>query len=135
MSHRNFLAVASLALSCVLAASAIAGGSGGSGGGSKGGVPVRMKNVGSGSVAVNAVSGAASTSTLIAGARIISSNNVTQFVVRAGSFTALAARPSNPSAVNKVQSFSTRSFKTVYLYAQQDTTRATLTGAPGGVKF
>jgi hypothetical protein len=34
-----------------------------------------------------------------------------------------------------VQSFDTRTFKTIYLYASQDGTTATLVGAPGGVKF
>ena len=65
----------------------------------------------------------------------MAANGVAQFKVRTGAFTAVAADPNQPSVVNKVRSFNTRNFKTIYLYAQQDTTAATLTGAPGGVKF
>jgi len=133
MSRRSLLAVALASL--VLACSAPVFAGGGGGGGSKGNVNVRMKNVGAAPVAVNAVSGGASLQSLINGARSVAANGVTQFKVRKGGFTALAADPNNPQSVNKVRTFNTRNFKTVYLYAQQDATAATLVGAPGGVKF
>ena len=62
-------------------------------------------------------------------------NGITQFMVRKGVFTASAANPSALQTVNKVRQFDTRTFKTIYLYAQQDGTAATIVGAPGGVKF
>jgi hypothetical protein len=126
----SMLAIATLSLA--LAVPALAGGGGG---GSKGNIPVRMKNVGASPVAVNSVSGSASVGTLISGARTVAANGIAQFKVRKGAFTSLAADPNNPQATNKVRNFNTRSFKTIYLYAQQDTTAATLVGAPGGVKF
>lgn len=128
--HLSLLGLA--ALSLALATPAFAGGGGG---GSKGNIPVRMKNVGAAPVAVNSVSGAASVSSLISGARTVAANGIAQFNVRKGAFTSLAADPNNPQVTNKVRSFNTRTFKTIYLYAQQDTTAATLVGAPGGVKF
>lgn len=129
MSHRSFLvaAVAAVALACSVPVLA--------GGGSGGNIPVRMKNVGSQPVAVNSVTGSASLQTLINGARTVAANGISQFNVKKGNFSSLAANPSNPQAVNKTRTFSTREFKTIYLYAQQDTATATLVGAPGGVKF
>jgi hypothetical protein len=94
-----------------------------------------MKNVGSQPVAVNSLSGGASLQALINGARTVAANGVSQFRVRKGGFASLAADPNNPQAVNKTRSFSTRNFKTIYLYAAADATTATLRGAPGGVKF
>ncbi len=129
-AHCSVLALATVSLA--LAAPALAGGGGG---GSKGNIPVRMKNVGPAPVAVNSVSGSASLSTLIAGARTVAANGIAQFSVRKGAFSSLAADPNNAQVTNKVRSFNTRTFKTIYLYAQQDTTAATLVGAPGGVKF
>jgi hypothetical protein len=129
-STLGFVALATLSLALALPVFA-----GGGGGGSKGNIAVRMKNVGAAPVAVNSVSGSASLSTLISGARTVAANGVSQFNVRKGAFSSLAADPNNPQATNKVRSFNTRSFKTIYLYAQQDTTAATLVGAPGGVKF
>jgi hypothetical protein len=108
---------------------------GGGGGGSKGGVAVRMKNVGVAGVSVNALSGSATLSQIVGSAQTIGANGVAQFAVRSGAFTAVAADPSAPLVTNSVRSFNTRTFKTVYLYAQQDGTAATLVGAPGGVKF
>jgi hypothetical protein len=127
---RNLAAVALLATIAAVSVPALAGGGGGSGN-----IPVRMKNVGSAPVAVNAVSGSATQSQLESGARTIAANGISQFNVRKGGFTAVAANPNAPQAVNKVRNFDTRNFKTIYLYAQQDTTTATLVGAPGGVKF
>jgi hypothetical protein len=129
---RNFLCVAVLAAVASVSVPVIAGGGGG---GSKGGVAVRMKNVGVAGVAVNAVSGSATVSQIVSSAQPIAANGVAQFSVKAGAFTAVAANPSAPLVANTVRSFNTRSFKTVYLYAQQDGTAATLVGAPGGVKF
>jgi hypothetical protein len=125
MIRRNILAAVAIGL--VAAHTVIAGG--------PVPVPVRMKNVGSLAVSVNAVSGSVPLSSLTSGARQIASNGITQFVVNPGTFSALAARPSAPTVVNKVRTFETRTFKTIYLYASQDGTTATLVGAPGGVKF
>jgi hypothetical protein len=103
------------------------------GGGSN--IPVRMKNVGVAPVAVNAKSGNATQQQLQQGARTVAANGIAQFNVKQGPFTAVAADPNNPQGVNKVRNFSTRTFKTIYLWAQQDATTATLVGAPAGVKF
>ena len=130
MIRRLLFSVAAIAIVAVVSAPVLAGG-----GGSKGNVPVRIKNVGASVVGVNAISGAASQNQLLAGARAVATNGVAQFNVSKGAFTAVAADPNNPLVTNKVRSFNTRNFKTIYLYAQQDTTAATLTGAPGGVKF
>ncbi|MCE9631780.1 MAG: hypothetical protein K8S94_13835 [Planctomycetia bacterium] len=124
--RRVMIAVAAACL--VLPLPAFAGGAGAT-------IPVRMKNVGRQSVGVNAVSGAPSPSKLLTGGRNISPNAVSQFMVKRGAFTAAAAKPSAPLVVNKVRKFDTRTFKTIYLYASQDGTTATLVGAPGGVKF
>jgi hypothetical protein len=128
---RNLAAVALLATIAAVSVPALAGG----GGGGSGNIPVRMKNVGSAPVGVNAVSGNVSPSQLLNGGRTIAANGIAQFKVRKGGFTAGAADPNAAQTVNKVRNFSTRNFKTIYLYAQQDTTTATLVGAPGGVKF
>jgi len=127
-------------LFCVAVLAAVASASlpvvaGGGNGGSKGGVAVRMKNVGVAPVAVNAVSGSSSVSQIVGSAQTIAANGVAAFSVRQGAFTAVAASPSAPLVANSVRSFNTRAFKTVYLYAQQDGSAATLVGAPGGVKF
>ena len=129
---RNLLCVAVLAAVASASVPVIAGGGAG---GSKGGVAVRMKNVGVDPVAVNAVSGSATVSQIVNSAKIVGANGVFQFSVKSGAFTAVAADPSAPLFANSVRSFNTRSFKTVYLYAQQDGSAATLVGAPGGVKF
>ncbi len=129
---RNLLCVAVLAAVASASVPVIAGGGGG---GSKGGVAVRMKNVGVNPVAVNAVSGSQTVSQIVNTARTVGANGVAQFSVRSGAFTAVAADPSAPLVANSVRSFNTRSFKTVYLYAQQDGSAATLVGAPSGVKF
>lgn len=125
--QKTLLAVAIVAVAATLASPVIAGGGKS--------IPVRIKNVGVDPVGANALSGSASESQLLQGARVVAANGVTQFSVRTGGFTAVAADPDQPSVVNKVRSFNTRSFKTIYLYAQQDTETATLVGAPGGVKF
>ena len=130
--QKTLLAVAIVAVAATLASPVIAGGGSG---GTKGSIPVRIKNVGVDPVGANALSGTASESQLLQGARVVAANGVTQFKVRAGGFTAVAADPDQPLVVNKVRSFDTRAFKTIYLYAQQDTETATLVGAPGGVKF
>jgi len=122
---------ASFAVTIVLALPAVAG----NGSGSQSQIPVRIKNVGSAAVAVNAKSGSVALNTLVSSARTLAPNGIAGINVKSGSFTALAANPSAPQAVHKVRSFETRTFKTIYLYAQQDTTRATIVGAPGGVKF
>jgi hypothetical protein len=127
MIRRNFLAAMAVAIGMLAAHTVIAGG--------PVPVPVRMKNVGSLAVSVNAASGSVPLSSLVSGARQIASNGITQFSVKPGAFSALAANPSSPLVVNKVRSFNTRTFKTIYLYASQDGTTATLVGAPGGVKF
>ena len=129
MSHRSLLVAAAAAVAIACSVPVLAGG------GAGGNIPVRMKNVGSQPVAVNSVTGSASLQSLINGARTLTANGISQFGVKKGSFSSLAADPNNPQAVNKTRSFSTRNFKTIYLYAQQDTTTATLVGAPGGVKF
>lgn len=126
---RNLAVVALLATIAAVSVPALAGGGG------SGNIPVRMKNVGSAPVSVNAVSGSATQSQVLSGARTIAANGVAQFKVRKGGFTAVAADPNAPQVVNSVRNFNTRNFKTIYLYAQQDTTAATLVGAPGGVKF
>lgn len=131
MSRRSLVA-ASVALVFALSASVFAGGGGG---GSKGSIPVRMRNVGVAPVGVNAISGAATVESLTSGARVLAANGIAQFGVKKGNFTAVAADPNNPLVTNRVRNFSTRDFKTIYLYAQQDGTAATLVGAPGGVKF
>lgn len=130
--QKTLLAVAIVAVAVTLASPVIAGGGSG---GSKGSIPVRIKNVGVSPVAANALSGSASTSQLFQSSRVVAANGVAQFKVRTGAFTAVAADPNQPSVVNEVRSFNTRAFKTIYLYAQQDTQAATLVGAPGGVKF
>lgn len=130
--QKTLLAVAIVAVAVTLASPVIAGGGSG---GSKGSIPVRIKNVGVDPVAANALSGSASTSQLFQSSRVVAANGVAQFSVRTGAFTAVAADPDQPMVVNKVRSFNTRAFKTIYLYAQQDTETATLVGAPGGVKF
>jgi hypothetical protein len=132
MIKKAVFSLAFIALAAMVAVPAVAGGGGG---GSKGSVPVRIKNVGIDPVAVNAVSGSATTQQLFQGARVVSANGVTQFSVQSGPFTAVAADPDQPLVINRVRSFNTRSFKTIYLWAEQDTTAATLVGAPGGVKF
>lgn len=128
MILRRVMVAVAVTAGLVLPLPAFAGGAGAT-------VPVRMKNVGRLAVGVNAVSGAPTSSKLLTGGRNISPNAVSQFMVRPGSFTAAAAKPSAPSVVNKVRSFESRTFKTIYLYASQDGTTATLVGAPGGVKF
>jgi hypothetical protein len=129
---RKVFCVAVLAAMASVAGPVLAGGGSG---GSKGSVAVRMKNVGVAPVAVNALSGSASLNQIISSARTVGANGVAQFSVRSGAFTAVAASPSAPLSANSVRSFNTRGFSTVYLYAQQDGTAATLVGAPGGVKF
>ena len=129
---RKLLCVAVLAAMASVAGPVLAGGGSG---GSKGNVAVRMKNVGVSPVAVNALSGSVSLNQIISSARTVGANGVAQFSVRSGAFTAVAASPSAPLSANSVRSFNTRGFSTVYLYAQQDGTAATLVGAPGGVKF
>ena len=128
MIRRRLMIAVVIAVGMVLPLPAFAGGSGAT-------IPVRMKNVGRQSVGVNAMSGSTASSKLLTGGRNISPNAVAQFLVKRGVFTAAAAKPSSPRVVNKVQSFDTRTFKTIYLYASQDGTTATLVGAPGGVKF
>jgi hypothetical protein len=128
---RNLAGLALLATIAAVSVPVMAGG----GSSGSGNIPVRMKNVGSAAVGVNAVSGSATAAQLQSGAKAIAANGIAQFNVRKGAFTAVAANPSTPLTVNKVRSFDTRTFKTIYLYAQQDTTTATLVGAPGGVKF
>lgn len=130
--QKTLLVVAIVAVAATLASPVIAGGGSG---GSKGSIPVRIKNVGVDPVGANAISGSASTSKLLQSSRVVAANGVAQFSVRTGAFTAVAADPDQPLVVNKVRSFDTRAFKTIYLYAQQDTQTATLVGAPGGVKF
>ncbi len=98
-------------------------------------IPVRMKNVGFDPVAVNSKTGNATLQQLQQGAMVVAPNGIAQFKVKAGAFTAIAADPDFPEVVNKVRNFNTRQFKTIYLWAQQDFTTATLVGAPAGVKF
>jgi hypothetical protein len=119
-----------LAVSCLLAVPAVAGGPG-----TAGSIPVRIKNVGALPVGVNAMSGVVAPADLLTSGRILSSNGVSQFQVKAGTFTAGAAKAGTPRLVNKVRQFETRTFKTIYLQAQQDGTTATIVGAPAGVKF
>lgn len=129
---RKLICFAVLAAAAAISVPTFAGGGGG---GTKGGVNVRMKNTGVQPVAVNAVSGSATVSQIISSAQTIAANGVAQFSVRKGAFTAVAASPTAPLVANRVRSFDTRGFSTVYLYAQQDGRAATLVGAPGGVKF
>jgi hypothetical protein len=131
LPHRRLLvaAVAAVSVSVACSVPVLAGGGG------RGNIPVRMKNVGSQPVAVNSVTGSAALQTLINGARTVAANGVSQFRVRKGAFSSLAASPDNPQGINKTRSFNTRNFKTIYLWAAADATTATLRGAPGGVKF
>jgi hypothetical protein len=124
--------LAGMALLATIAASSLPVFAGGGGGAN---VPVRIKNVGVDPVGVNALSGSPTQSQLLNGARTIAANGVAQFRVRKGAFTAAAADPSAPQVTNNVRRFNTRNFKTIYLYAAQDTTMATMLGAPAGVKF
>ncbi|MFM8734062.1 MAG: hypothetical protein ACKOC8_02555 [Pirellulales bacterium] len=128
MIHRGIACAVAILL--VASATCFAGG-----GGAKATIPVRMKNVGRQSVAVNAQSGLPSDAALLKGRRNLAPNGVSQFMVRRGAFKAMAANPLAPSTVRKTQAFDTRSFKVFYLYALQDGTTATVVGAPGGVKF
>lgn len=128
MIRRSIVAAVAVAVGLVMSTSAFAGGAGAT-------IPVRVKNVGAQAVGVNAMSGNVSPSTLLSGGRQLATNGITQFMVKKGTFTAAAAKPSDPQVVNKVRTFETRTFKTIYLYAQQDGTTATIVGAPGGVKF
>jgi len=133
MIRRSFLPLAALLVVGAIAVPALAGGGGG---GSKGNVNVRIKNTGLDPVGVNAVSGSsASLESLLAGARTLAPNGITQFRVKPGTFTAAAADPDNAEGVNKVRTFQTRKHVVIYLYAEQDTTAATIVGAPAGVKF
>lgn len=127
MIRRSFPAVAALAVVLAASASVIAG--------SPSNIAIRMKNVGAAPVAVAAGPNAATLDQLVGGARTLAPNGVSQFMVPAGAFKALSANASTPYAVNKQRTFNTRTNKTIYLYAQQDNTTATLVGAPGGVKF
>jgi hypothetical protein len=127
MIRRLLPAAAAFAVVVAISASVFAGG------GTQ--IPIRMKNVGPAAVAVSAGGSTATESQLISSARTLAANGISQFMVPAGAFNALAANPSTPSTVNKMRNFNTRTFKTIYLYAQQDGTTATLVGAPGGVKF
>lgn len=132
MLKKATFSLAVVALATLFAIPASAGG----GGGSKANIPVRIKNVGRAPVAVNAISGSATTEQLLQGARVVARNGVTQFMVRSGAFSGIAANPNQPAVVNSgALSFQTRGFSTIYLQAQQDGTAATLVGAPGGVKF
>ncbi len=135
MTRRSLSAVLFASLALVSMPLLAGGGNSTASGGSKGDIPVRMKNVGADPVAVNSQSGSVAMSTLIGSARTVAANGISQFNVNKGEFSALAADPNAPFATNKMRTFSTRDFKTIYLYAQQDTTAATLVGAPGGVKF
>lgn len=128
MIQRSIVTAVAVAVGLVMSHSAFAGGAGAT-------IPVRLKNVGGQAVRVNAMSGNVSPSTLLSGGRQLATNGITQFMVKKGTFTAAAASPTVPQVVNKVRTFETRSFKTIYLYAQQDGTTATIVGAPGGVKF
>mgnify|MGYP006278227787 CR=1 FL=1 len=119
-----------LAVSCMLSVPAVAGGPG-----STGSIAVRIKNVGAQPVGVNAKSGVVAPADLISGGRVLASNGISQFQVKPGTFTAGAAKAGTPLLVNKVRQFSTNSFKTIYLQAQQDGKTATIVGAPAGVKF
>lgn len=133
MIRRSLLPVAVLLVVGAMAVPVLAGGGGG---GSKGNVNVRIKNTGVDPVAVNAVSGtSASLPTLLAGARTLAPNGITQFRVKPGTFTAAAADPNNAEGVNKVRTFQTNKHVVIYLYAAQDTTTATIVGAVSGVKF
>jgi len=98
-------------------------------------IPVRMKNVGVDPVAVNSKTGNVTQPVILQGTTVLAANGIAQFQVKKGDFTAVAADPNAPEAVNRIRNFSTREFKTIYLWAQQDTTTATLVGAPAGVKF
>jgi hypothetical protein len=129
MSKTSSLTLTALALVVTIAVPVFAGG------GSASTIPIRMKNVGFQPVAVNAVAGNATPEQLFAGAKAVAPNGIAQFKVKAGAFTAVAADPDFPDFVNKVRNFSTRKYKTIYLWAQQDTETATLVGAPAGVKF
>jgi len=128
MIQRSLVTAVAVAVGLVMSHSAFAGGAGAT-------IPVRLKNVGGQAVRVNAMSGNVSPSTLLSGGRQLATNGITQFMVKKGTFTAAAASPTVPQVVNKVRTFETRTFKTIYLYAQQDGTTATIVGAPGGVKF
>jgi hypothetical protein len=105
------------------------------GGGGGGNVAVRMKNVGVLPAGVSSVSGNATQQQLINAAKVVAANGIAQFKVNAGTFTAAAADPNDFQGVNKIRTFQTRTHKTIYLWAQQDATTATLVGAPAGVKF
>lgn len=128
MIRRTMFTAVAAVVALAVSTSVFAGGGGPT-------IPVRIKNVGRQSVSVNAASGVVSTSSMLAKSRQLATNGITQFMVRKGGFTASAANPAAAQALNKVRQFDTRTYKTIYLYAQQDGTAATIVGAPGGVKF
>ncbi len=127
MFKAKALSVATLFVAVMFAVPVFAGGGAN--------IPVRMKNVGVSPVAVNAKSGNATQQQLLQGTTVLAANGIAQFQVKAGAFSAIAANPNAPTVVNRVRNFDTRTFKTIYLWAQQDLTTATLVGAPAGVKF
>lgn len=128
MIRRTMFTAVAAVVALAVSTSVFAGGGGPT-------IPVRIKNVGRQSVSVNAASGVVSTSSMLAKSRQLATNGITQFMVRKGGFTASAANPAAAQGLNKVRQFDTRTYKTIYLYAQQDGTAATIVGAPGGVKF
>lgn len=127
MSKPSAFSFVALALAIGLCVPVLAGGGAN--------IPVRMKNVGVDPVSVNSKTGNQTQAQILQGARVIAANGIAQFNVKQGDFTAIAADPNAPEVTNRLRNFSTRTFKTIYLWAQQDTTTATLVGAPAGVKF
>lgn len=129
MFKTSVFGVVALGIAVTIALPVFAGGT------TSGNVAVRMKNVGVLPAGVSAVSGNATEQQLMNVAKVVAANGIAQFKVKAGTFTAAAADPNDFQGVNKIRSFQTRTHKTIYLWAQQDATTATLVGAPAGVKF
>jgi hypothetical protein len=127
---------AAVAVVCCVAVVGSAFAQAGGSGGAKATVAVRIKNVGRSSVMVNAASGAGlSAAALKPGSRTVARNGVSQFLVRKGAFTAVAASPGRYNTVNNVRGFDSGNFKIYYLQAQASTTAASILGAPAGVRF
>lgn len=128
MIRRSILALAIAALA-FSADAALAGG--GRGGSSKGNTQsVRIKNIGTQPVLVNAKNGSA---TGAAGAKTVSQNGVAQFRVKKVASQAFASDVSQ--TISDTLNYSFPRSQVVYLEALADGTSATVTFAPPGKLF
>lgn len=118
------LAVAAMVVS---ANAALAGG--GRGGSKSNNQNVRIKNIGSAPVIVNAANGEVSA----AGGKTVSNNGVAQFRIKKGAAQAIAANQSG--AESDPLDFNFPKSSVVYLTAQADANAATMTFANPGQTF